>query len=179
MLRNTIPFPRWFVLSSTPVLLSLQHKRVHVLCCPLCYSLSSLCYLLPWSITIWYVKNVVRIAHVLRILDIVILLAITIHFLVPCCFKPEYQQVNSDVWFQYFWQPYCLEVNNWLFSFLVCWMLTHHFSIGCATQSVFPSAPFDQCLIVVVPSSIRHYTIWFDKCYLLDKIGRASCRERV
>ena len=106
------PFPSMTVLSSTPVLLSLQHKRVRVLCCPLCSSLYSLCYLLPWSITIWYVKNVVKIARVLRILDIVILLTITIHFLVPCCFKPEYQQVNSDVWFQYFWQPYGFEVND-------------------------------------------------------------------
>ena len=53
-------------------------------------SLKSLAIQLTLSSTLeyyhLYVKDVVRIAHVLRILDIVILLAVTIHFLVPCCF---------------------------------------------------------------------------------------------
>ena len=53
------PCPRWFLLSSTTPLTSFQ-----VQACP-CYGcnlLSSLYYVLPWSITVFYVKNVVRIA---------------------------------------------------------------------------------------------------------------------
>ena len=60
------PFPSMIVLSSTPVLLSLQHKRVHVLCCPLSSFLFSLCYLLPWSVTIFYVNNFVSIIAPLK-----------------------------------------------------------------------------------------------------------------
>ena len=56
------PCPRWLVLSSTTLLPFLQHKLVLVLCCTLISLLSSLWYVLPWSITIFYVKYVVRIS---------------------------------------------------------------------------------------------------------------------
>ena len=56
------PFHWWFVLSSTTLLPSIQHKLVRVLCCTLISLLSSLWYVLPWSITIFYVKYVVRIS---------------------------------------------------------------------------------------------------------------------
>ena len=44
------------------ILASPQHKLVHILCCILISLLSNLCYVLPWSITIFYVKYVVRIS---------------------------------------------------------------------------------------------------------------------
>ena len=56
------PWPRWFVLSSTTLLPPLQHELVRVLCYTLSSLLSSICSPLPWSITIFYVKNVVRIS---------------------------------------------------------------------------------------------------------------------
>ena len=34
----------------------------------------------------------------------------------------------------------------------------------------YSGAPFNQCLIAYVSSSIHHYTIWSDKCYLLVHI---------
>ena len=43
-----------------------QHKLVHILCCILISLLSNLCYVLTWSITIFDVKNVVRIAPPLK-----------------------------------------------------------------------------------------------------------------
>ena len=52
--------PRWIVLSSTTLLPSHQHKLVHVWCYTLSSLLSSNCSSLPWSITILYVKNVLR-----------------------------------------------------------------------------------------------------------------------
>ena len=55
------PCPRWFVLSSTILLPFVQQKLVRVWCYTLISLLSSLWYVLPWSITICYVKNVVRI----------------------------------------------------------------------------------------------------------------------
>jgi len=54
------PCPRWIVLSSTTLLPSHQHKLVHVWCYTLSSLLSSNCSSLPWSITILYVKNVLR-----------------------------------------------------------------------------------------------------------------------
>ena len=69
MMRNTILAPRWFVLSLATFLLSLQHKLVHVLCCTLRSLLSNLCYVLPWSIANFYVKNVLGNSPPLRILD--------------------------------------------------------------------------------------------------------------
>ena len=55
------PFPWWFVLSSTTLLPSVQHKLVRVLCYTLSSLLSSICSSLPWNITTFYVKNVVVI----------------------------------------------------------------------------------------------------------------------
>ena len=55
------PCPRWFVLSSTTRLPSVQHKLVRVLCYTLRSLLSSICSSLPWNITTFYVKNVVVI----------------------------------------------------------------------------------------------------------------------
>ena len=48
------------------ILASPQHKLVHVLCYTLRSLLSSICSSLPWSITILYVKNVLRIAPPLK-----------------------------------------------------------------------------------------------------------------
>ena len=58
--------PRWFVLSLTTLLPSVQHKLVCVLCYTLSSLLSSICSSLPWSITIFYVRNVVRISPPLK-----------------------------------------------------------------------------------------------------------------
>ena len=60
------PCPRWFVLPSTTLLTSLQHKLVRVLCYTLSSLLSSICSSLPWSITIFNVKKVVRISPPLK-----------------------------------------------------------------------------------------------------------------
>ena len=60
------PCPRWFVLSSTTLLPFVQHKIVRVLCYTLSSLLSSNCSSLPWSITIFYVKNVMRITPPLK-----------------------------------------------------------------------------------------------------------------
>ena len=58
--------PRWFVLSSTTLLPSLQHKLVRVLCYTWRSVLSSNYSSLPWSITIFDVKNVVSITPPLK-----------------------------------------------------------------------------------------------------------------
>ena len=60
------PCPWWFVLSSTTSFSSLNTERVHVLDWILSSLLSNLCYILPRSITIFDVKNVVRIAPPLK-----------------------------------------------------------------------------------------------------------------
>jgi len=60
------PCPRWFVLSSTSLLRSLQQKLVCVLCYTSSSLLPSICSSLPWSITIFYVKKVVRITPPLK-----------------------------------------------------------------------------------------------------------------
>ena len=60
------PCPRWFVLSPTTWLPSVQHKLVRFLCYTLRSLLSNICSSLPWSITIFYVKNVVRISPPLK-----------------------------------------------------------------------------------------------------------------
>ena len=62
LMRNTTLCPRWFVLSSATLLPFVQHKLVRVLCYIRRSLLSSNCSSLPWSITIFYVKNVVRIS---------------------------------------------------------------------------------------------------------------------
>ena len=56
------PCPRWFVLSSTTLLPSLQHKLVRVLGYTLSSLLSNICSSLAWNITTFYVKNVVGIS---------------------------------------------------------------------------------------------------------------------
>ena len=48
------------------ILASPQHKIVHILCCILISLLSNLCKVLPWSITIFDVKNVMRITPPLK-----------------------------------------------------------------------------------------------------------------
>ena len=48
------------------ILASPQHKLVHILCCILLSLLSNLCYVLPWSITIFDVKDVVSITPPLK-----------------------------------------------------------------------------------------------------------------
>ena len=48
------------------ILASPQHKLVHIVCCILISLLSNLCYVLPWSITIFDVKNVVSITPPLK-----------------------------------------------------------------------------------------------------------------
>ena len=60
------PCLRWFVLSSTTLLPSLEHKLVCVLCYTLRSLLFSICSSLPWSITIYYVKKVMRITPPLK-----------------------------------------------------------------------------------------------------------------
>ena len=60
------PCPRWFVLSSTTLLPSLQPKLVHVLGYTLTSLLSNICPSLAWSVTIFYLKNVVRISPPLK-----------------------------------------------------------------------------------------------------------------
>ena len=80
------PFPRWFVLSSTTLLPSVQHKLVRVLCYTLSSLLSSICSSLSWSITIFYVKDVVRIAPPLKVFLVLWCLSPSPFFLVPCCF---------------------------------------------------------------------------------------------
>ena len=60
------PCPRRVMLSSATLLPSLQHKLAHILCCTLSSLLSNICSSLPWSITIFYVKNVVRISPPLK-----------------------------------------------------------------------------------------------------------------
>ena len=62
----TILVPRWSVLSPTTLLPSLQHKLVRVLCYTWRPVLFSNYSSLPWSITIFYVKNVVRILPPLK-----------------------------------------------------------------------------------------------------------------
>ena len=62
----TILVPRWFVLSPTTLLLSLQHKLVRVWCYTWRPVLSSNYSSIPWSITIFYVKNVVKISPPLK-----------------------------------------------------------------------------------------------------------------
>ena len=51
---------------TTTLLPFVQHKLVRVLCYTLSSLLSSICSSLPWSITIFYVKNVMRITPPLK-----------------------------------------------------------------------------------------------------------------
>ena len=126
------PCTRWFVLSSTTLLPSLQHKLAHVLCYTLSSLLSSNCSSLPWSIIVLYVKNVLRFVPPLENSWH----RNTSHhhpfFLVPvliptserCC-------LDSFLLATLFFK---LMVES---SFLGYWLLNHHSDIGRATQPIF------------------------------------------
>jgi len=120
--------PRWFVLSSTTLLPSLQHKFVRVLC----YTFSSL---LP-NIVLLYLgilppfmsRMSWQFYHLLRILDIVISLAFCVHFLVSVLFLTGIP--TNGLW--------C--VNSKLLATLLLWSywstipsLNHHSNIDRAT----------------------------------------------
>ena len=100
-----------------------QHKLVHILCCILISLLSNLCYVLPWSITIFDVKNVVSITPPLKnswYSD-------TSHhhhsFLVPVLFLNEIPTNGPRVVWSY-WS---------IVSFYVYGLMNHHSNIDCAT----------------------------------------------
>ena len=140
MLRNTILAPRWFVLSAATLLPSLQHKLVRVMCYTLRSLLSSICSPLPWSITIFYLKNVVRISPPLKNSWY----GDTSHhhhsFLVPVLFLTGIPAI--ELW--------C--VNSKLLATLLLWSngrvsfkffcsSNHHSNIGRATQPVLRAHP--------------------------------------
>ena len=87
MLTNTILAPRWFVLSLTNIVAftPTQTWSCFVLSFEFlansAYVIFYLGVLLSFLSRMWW-----ALLHLLRILDIVILLAITIRFLAPCCF---------------------------------------------------------------------------------------------
>ena len=62
---------------------------------------SSFCSVLPRSITPFMSGLSWELHHSLWILDVVILLAIIVHFSVPVLSQPECRQVNHDMWNQY------------------------------------------------------------------------------
>ena len=131
------PCPRWFVLSSTTRLPSVQHKLVRVLCYTLSSLLSSICYVQPWSITIFYVKNVVGISPPLK----------------NSCYGDNSHHHHSflgprvdsnqgtNKWAVLF--GFCPSSNPIALklmvdrSFLDYWLLNHHSNVGRATQPIF------------------------------------------
>ena len=127
------PCPRWLVLSSTTLLPSLQHKLVRVLCYTLSSLLSSICSSVPWIISIFYVKNVMRITPPLKnswYSDTShhhhsILVPMLIPTSERCC-------LDSFLLATLFFLK--LMVGS---SFLVYWLLNHHSDIGRATQPIF------------------------------------------
>ena len=131
------PCPRWFVLSSTTLLPSLQHKLVCVLCYTLGSLLSSICSSLPWSITIFYVKYVVRISPPLK----KSWYGDTSHhhhsFLGPRVDSNR----GTNEWAVLFGScpssnPIALKLMVGR-SFLDYWLLNHHSDVGRATQPIF------------------------------------------
>ena len=127
------PCPRWIVLSSTTLLPSHQHKLVHVWCYTLSCLLSSICSSLPWSITILYVKIVLRFVPPLENSWH----RNTSHhhhsFLVPVLFLSEIPTnglwcVNSKL------LATLLLWSYWsIVSFYVYGLMNHHSNIDCAT----------------------------------------------
>ena len=127
------PFPWWFVLSSTTLLPSIQHKLVCVLCSTLSSLLSSICFYLPWSITIFYVKDVVRTAPPLN------------EFLVLWYFSPSPfflgprvdSNRDTNTWTMLL--GFCTSSNPIALklmvdiSFLDHWLSNHHSNIDLAT----------------------------------------------
>ena len=79
------PCPWWFVLSSTTLLPSLQHKLDCILCYTLSSLLSSFCSVPPWSITIFISRIPWELHTILWTLDTVILLASLFIPRSPCC----------------------------------------------------------------------------------------------
>ena len=107
-----------------------QHKLVRVLCYTL---LSNICSPLPWSIAIFYVKNVVRILPPLE------------NSWYKWCFSPSpfplgprviYNR-NAEKWtmiceFKTSSNPIACKL--WMIvSFFMCWLLTHHSNIDHVT----------------------------------------------
>ena len=66
LMRDIILSPLMIMLTSTTFLHFRNTKLVHDLCCILNSLTSNLCYVLAWSITIFYIKNVVRISPPLK-----------------------------------------------------------------------------------------------------------------
>ena len=124
------PCPRWLVLSSTTLLPFLQHKLVLVLCYTLSSLLSSNCSSLHWSITIFYVKNVVRVSPPLK----------------NSWYSDASHHHNSSLGPRVEWTMLWefnissnlatseLVDNN---SNVVCWLLNFHSDVGRATQPIF------------------------------------------
>ena len=124
------PCPRWFVLSSTILLPSAQHKLVRVLCYTLSSLLSSICASLPGSVTVFYVKDVVRISPPLK----------------NSCYSDASCHHNSFLGPRVEWTLLCefknssnpialkLMVDS---SFLDYWFLNRHSDVGRATQPIF------------------------------------------
>ena len=127
------PCPWWIVLSSTTLLPSHQHKLVHVWCYTLSSLLSSNCSSLPWSITILYVKNVLRFVPPLENSWH----RNTSHhhhsFLVPVLI-PTSERCCLDSFLLATLFFFKLMVES---SFLGYWLLNHHSDIGRATQPIF------------------------------------------
>ena len=102
MMGNTILAPRWFLFSSTTLLPSIQHN-LFVFCVNLGIpATQQLIFLTSEVLPSPFVKDVVRISHLLRILDIIILLAILVHSLAPVLFSTgiptiELWRVNSKL----------------------------------------------------------------------------------
>ena len=98
LMRNSILCPRWFGLSSTTLLHSLQHKN----CSCFVFFLEFLSILLMLRFYRGVLPSLMSrmlcgLLHLLRILAIVILLTITILPRSPCCFVPGYQYANDVV----------------------------------------------------------------------------------
>ena len=103
MMGNTILAPRWFLFSSTTLLPSHQHKLVHVWCYTLSSLLSSNWSSLPRKYYHLFLSRMWwEFHHLLIILDIIILLSIFVHSLVPVLFSTgiptmELWRVNSKL----------------------------------------------------------------------------------
>ena len=131
LMRNTTLCSRWFVLSSTTLLPFVQQKLVRALWYTLRSLLSSNCSSLPWRITIFYVRNVVRISPPLENSWYKWYFTITILFLVPVLFLTGIPtdglvilKTSSNL------IALKLMVN---ISFLDYWLSNRHSNIVCAT----------------------------------------------
>ena len=137
LMGNTILAPRWFMLSSTTLLHSVQHKLVRVLCYTLRSLLSSICSHLPWSIAIFYVKNVVRISPPLENSWYNNTSRHLCSFLGP---RVVFNR-NTNNWamtreFKTSSNPFTLKWMGDSFILILC-SLSHHFNIVRASQPIF------------------------------------------